>query len=249
MDTRRILRNRLQCRLCGDIIESRSTHELVHCKCGSCFVDGGRSYVRFGAKSRDDIVLLTEYEETPVRILNIHGYGGSAENAAWGVLHALGCDIISPAIDYDAQTPAEIYSKLRRLVRSEKIGLLTGTSLGGFYASVLAAELHLPVILVNPCLCPFLTLPRLGYHGDIQAFFPLFGKLSQLDRDTVSCIIGGRDEVVDTHDLTRNLMENERFRVIPDGMHSGATLPLLHYFSELMRYYGVKTNRGTGTML
>ena len=40
---RKIKKNAAQCRLCGDIIESRYTHDFVMCKCKSCFVDGGLS--------------------------------------------------------------------------------------------------------------------------------------------------------------------------------------------------------------
>ena len=61
---RRIKRNAIQCRLCGDIIESRYTHDFVMCKCKSCFVDGGHSYLRRGfAHSEEDIIELSEYEE------------------------------------------------------------------------------------------------------------------------------------------------------------------------------------------
>ncbi len=63
MDNRKIKRNALQCKLCGDIIESKHTHDLVRCKCGKCFVDGGKDYVRFGAEKLEDVLLLTEYEE------------------------------------------------------------------------------------------------------------------------------------------------------------------------------------------
>lgn len=61
---RRIKRNAIQCRLCGDIIESRYTHDFVMCKCKSCFVDGGHSYLRRGfVHSEDDIIDLSESEE------------------------------------------------------------------------------------------------------------------------------------------------------------------------------------------
>lgn len=62
MDNRIIKRNALKCKLCGDIIESKSTHDLVWCKCGKCYIDGGKDYVRYGAEKRDDVLLLTEYE-------------------------------------------------------------------------------------------------------------------------------------------------------------------------------------------
>ena len=41
-----IIRNSIQCKLCGDIIESIYCHEYVECSCGACAVDGGHEYLR-----------------------------------------------------------------------------------------------------------------------------------------------------------------------------------------------------------
>jgi len=43
--------NRAKCKLCGTIIVSRHRHDLVSCKCGEIFVDGGNDYWRCGAKN------------------------------------------------------------------------------------------------------------------------------------------------------------------------------------------------------
>ena len=42
----RIIKNAIQCKLCGEIIESKSRHMFVTCKCGACSVDGGHDYLR-----------------------------------------------------------------------------------------------------------------------------------------------------------------------------------------------------------
>ncbi len=170
-----------------------------------------------------------------MRVLNIHGYQGSAENSAYTALKANGVDVISPLIDYDVSDPIQVMNKIRELEEHNSFGCIVGTSFGGFFAAVLAAELQKPVILVNPCLLPFLSLPRLGYKKDIKEFFSLFGELERLDINTASCIIGGKDEILDTHDFTKLLLENERFRVIPEGGHSGSTLPLEKYFGEILK--------------
>ena len=172
-----------------------------------------------------------------MNILNIHGYGGSPHNAAYAALEAVGCgSITSLAIDYDKETPAQLFDRLREAIAENKIGYIVGTSLGGFFAAVLSAELHLPVILINPCLMPFLHLPRLGFAGDVRQFIPLFAKLTALDTDCVSCIVGDADEVIDTHDVTERLVGNSRFRRVLGGKHSGATLPLEDYFREVLPY-------------
>ena len=62
---KRIIRNRILCKLCGTFLESKHRHDFVSCKCGT-FVDGGLDYVRCGAADLDNIKFLTEYEELPL---------------------------------------------------------------------------------------------------------------------------------------------------------------------------------------
>lgn len=58
----KLIRNRCQCRKCGDIIESKHTHDFVSCQCGAIFTDGGKDYVRRGYKDKNDIIDLSEYK-------------------------------------------------------------------------------------------------------------------------------------------------------------------------------------------
>ena len=58
MEHRKIRRNRLQCKLCGDIIESKYTHDYVMCSCKKCAIDGGKEYVRFSAPKPDDVIFM-----------------------------------------------------------------------------------------------------------------------------------------------------------------------------------------------
>ena len=55
--------NKARCRLCGDVIESKHRHDWQTCSCGAIFVDGGREYLRRGAKKFEDLEELSEYEE------------------------------------------------------------------------------------------------------------------------------------------------------------------------------------------
>ncbi len=61
----KIKRNAIKCNICGDIIESKTTHDFQQCKCGRCFIDGGTSYVRAGFEKPEDIEWMTEYEDVP----------------------------------------------------------------------------------------------------------------------------------------------------------------------------------------
>ena len=57
---RKIIKNAIQCKLCGEIIESTYRHEYVECKCGSCAVDGGHDFLRRCFKDKDCCVDLSE---------------------------------------------------------------------------------------------------------------------------------------------------------------------------------------------
>lgn len=46
----KILKNSIQCKYCGEIIESKTVHDFVTCSCGKCSVDGGKEYLRRSAE-------------------------------------------------------------------------------------------------------------------------------------------------------------------------------------------------------
>ena len=187
---------------------------------------------------------LDEMDKDKLRILNIHGYHGSPKNSAYQALEALSCEIIAPALDYDSESPEQIIRNLKFIVANKRPDIIVGTSLGGFYASVLSAQLCYPVMLVNPFLMSFLS-----FDGDsrpnknTKALIGLFGSLSQIDTDNVNCIVGDNDELLGDHKFTEELLGNERFRRIPGGGHSGATLPLKEYFGEMLRDYYERAER------
>ncbi|MGN0470701.1 MAG: YqiA/YcfP family alpha/beta fold hydrolase [Acutalibacteraceae bacterium] len=171
-----------------------------------------------------------------MKILNIHGYKGSQENSAATALKKLGYNVISPAINYDSDSPESIIDNLSAVLYDESPDVIVGTSLGGFFAAVLSARNDLPVILVNPCLMPFLTLEKLGYNGNVIEFVPLFWELSELKLYNTSTIVGGQDEIIDHNAVTKKFLDNERYKAEPEGKHSGATLPLEEFFSETMEH-------------
>ena len=57
---REIIRNAIQCKLCGEVIESKTRHMFVTCKCGACSVDGGHDYLRRCFKEKGCYVDLSE---------------------------------------------------------------------------------------------------------------------------------------------------------------------------------------------
>ena len=64
---RKIIRNAIQCKHCGDIIESVNVHDYVTCSCGACSVDGGHEYLRRSYKTspEEDFINLSKYADIP----------------------------------------------------------------------------------------------------------------------------------------------------------------------------------------
>lgn len=59
----KIIKNAAQCKLCGEVIESKHVHDCVVCKCGSCMVDGGHAYLRRGYRSEEIFIDLSVVED------------------------------------------------------------------------------------------------------------------------------------------------------------------------------------------
>ena len=40
--------NKVRCKKCNEVIESKHRHDFKSCKCGAIFIDGGTDYQRYG---------------------------------------------------------------------------------------------------------------------------------------------------------------------------------------------------------
>ncbi len=169
-----------------------------------------------------------------MKVLNIHGYHGNAANSSYEALQQCNFDIISLQIDYDRTSPETVMQLLNSQFTNNFCNAVVGTSLGGFFAALISVKNECPCVLVNPCLMPFLHLPRLGYRNDdgVLEYIRLFSGIADVDSQLVSTIVGGQDELIDTHDFTRQIFQNERYIVVPDGKHSGSTMPLNDIFRD-----------------
>lgn len=63
---KKLTKNAIKCKSCGDVIESKHRHDFVECSCKACFVDGGLDYQRIGAAEKDGFINLSEWEEDDV---------------------------------------------------------------------------------------------------------------------------------------------------------------------------------------
>jgi len=50
---KKIISNKAQCLICGEIIESKHKHDFKTCKCGNVSVDGGKEYLKRSIKYID----------------------------------------------------------------------------------------------------------------------------------------------------------------------------------------------------
>lgn len=57
---RRIIANRAKCRMCGDIIESKSDNDLVSCSCEMLTVDGGLNHLSRICRCHEDFIEMSE---------------------------------------------------------------------------------------------------------------------------------------------------------------------------------------------
>lgn len=65
---KKIITNKIRCKKCGDIIESKSVHDFVTCKCGAVSVDGGHDYIR-RCGNLEDFEDLSEYENVLTELI------------------------------------------------------------------------------------------------------------------------------------------------------------------------------------
>lgn len=169
-------------------------------------------------------------------VLNIHGYHGNPKNSAEDALKNANLKVISPAIDYDNEDPADIMNRLLISFCENDCEGVVGTSLGGFYAMLISSKMSVPTVLINPAMVPGLTLPTLGYKrpAGVRGMKALENKFMNLDLRNITTIIGTDDEIIDKslRDYTRALLRNKRFYEVVGGKHSGSTLGLNELFKK-----------------
>lgn len=58
----KIIRNKIQCKHCGVVIESESRHDFKFCICGKVAIDGGHFYLKRSGNP-NDLIELSEIIE------------------------------------------------------------------------------------------------------------------------------------------------------------------------------------------
>lgn len=162
------------------------------------------------------------------KILYLHGFASCGEGNKstefkkyFGEETLLSPDL--PASPFDAISVIEI------LLKANKIDLLIGSSLGGFYATYFAQKYQLKAILLNPSTEPWLTLaPYVGWQKrfcDEEVFEFKSIYLEQLetlavipDKGTYLVLLQSEDEVLD-YTKAQSLYNKHKIIVEYGGNH------------------------------
>ncbi|WP_373030923.1 YqiA/YcfP family alpha/beta fold hydrolase [Sulfurovum sp.] len=91
------------------------------------------------------------------KILYLHGFASCGEGNKSTLLKAyFGADsVIAPDLP---PSPIDALNIIEEILRSSKIDILIGSSLGGYYATVLAEKYCMKAVLLNPSTQPWETL-------------------------------------------------------------------------------------------
>ena len=153
-------------------------------------------------------------------ILYIHGYNGArVSERTLALEEATGLDVIG--LTYDASDPKTSlrdlyveYDTISAAYGNEEM-IIFGTSLGGWYATILAAVKQCKLVLHNPSLEPAITLPSLdmemfGVYDNIINIRDILDIIS-LNGYGISCHL--TDDPVINPDAAVDMLDN-RFQLI-----------------------------------
>ncbi|NPA03726.1 MAG: hypothetical protein GXO61_02585 [Epsilonproteobacteria bacterium] len=96
-------------------------------------------------------------------ILYIHGFKSCGEGNKSQALRKFFSDLLSPNLPF---SPAQAIKELEKIIQTNSIDLLIGSSLGGYYATYLAQKFNIKAVLINPSTRPYHTLkPYIGIQS------------------------------------------------------------------------------------
>ncbi len=162
------------------------------------------------------------------KILYLHGFASCGEGNKSLLLKAyFGEDnVIAPDLP---PSPVDALALIEEILGSTKINCLIGSSLGGYYATILAEKYHMKAILLNPSTRPWETLA--AYTGwqkrfcdeEVFEFKPVY--LEQLkmlqtvpDKGRYLLLLQSGDEVLD-YTKAQSLYEEHKVIVEYGGNH------------------------------
>jgi predicted esterase YcpF (UPF0227 family) len=148
-------------------------------------------------------------------VIYVHGYGSNGQtqtavNMRPILAQFLNFDLVSPT--YNGSDPLKALAELEACVEQlrDQSPIIMGTSLGGFFANVLARKLDLPAVLVNPVRHPSKSLHKYGEGPEVLAGYQhLEAYEESLPHHPFRFVVlGAKDDVVDPHTNGALLTDN-----------------------------------------
>lgn len=152
-------------------------------------------------------------------VMYVHGYGSSGSALKAQTLRAMfpEVEVLSPTFDYDNTDPWEVQRQLRHIVEDNNVGLIVGSSLGGYHTLCATRFYEGVVWCINPV-------------HDVVA---IIDKLAAERRGEVSRVYGGFD-----NEVFRRLPHRKgqlHFALSTDDELLGDHKPLLELFPDYAR--------------
>jgi len=187
-----------------------------------------------------------------MNILYIHGFKSQFKEQSEKVqaLNTLG-KVFGVTLDY-TKTFDEIKKTLLKFVldKDMDIELIVGTSLGGYYSSVIGASAGVPFVAINPVVDPVLTLSK--YIGD---GFTFTGEAYTLKEETVTAypgfaldgcgliLLDRGDELINSEETLATLDNFYSTKIFEGGNHRFAHInesltEIKSYFNQASFVYG-----------
>lgn len=169
-------------------------------------------------------------------ILYIHGFASCGLGQKSLVLreHFGAEHILAPDLDH---RPAVAIAQLEDLLSCQRIDLMIGSSLGGYYATWLNRRHALPTVLINPAIDPARLLAmHIGTHtrwcddGSFEFGQPELAELRSLQRtapgpgERYLVLLGARDEVLD-HREAMDFYRGHQILIDAQADHRFSDLP------------------------
>lgn len=154
-----------------------------------------------------------------MRILNLHGLGGSFDNTNYRMIRnaSPSAEIVSETIDYENISPKAIVEKY---CHYGDFDIVVGNSFGGFFAYIIGTRLKIKTILINPCVPPAEYIPKLVDGYKFTAELEELWNNYQNKNHNCFAMIGRDDEILDSHITERLLRTIGVATGVTSGGHS-----------------------------
>ena len=178
-----------------------------------------------------------------MRILNLHGLGGSSENTNFRMIRQASpsSEIVSETIDYVNTSPRAIVEKY---CNDGGFDIVVGNSFGGFFAYIIGTRLKIKTILTNPCVPPADYIPQLVEdYKYTDELVELWNKY-QDKNDNCHIMLGTHDEVLDSNKTYWLLSSNKASFSWTLGGHSLSANDIDWWFEEKVSRWFEYANDG-----